>query len=210
MHSQDEVGLDKVPGKVWPHIPTGLPIFDNTYGSPYNCPGLPRGRIVVVEGSANQGKSTIALKATANAVAAGNTVAYIDLNLGFVPGYAARLGVPIEDHRQWILVHPSDQDEGLHCMEAFVGKADLIIVDGLISVSDSLWDPWLARLKKAGLGDTAVLVLGSGIPLPWKYHASRVYLLEEFQPPNKVTFTIRKDALDRGQGVSESFTVEHV
>jgi len=75
----------------FPHISTGFPVLDQALG----IGGLPRGRITECIGAYTSGKTTVILKAVAQATAAGDVVAIIDLERTFNPDYARRAGVDL-------------------------------------------------------------------------------------------------------------------
>jgi len=75
----------------FPHISTGFPVLDRALG----IGGLPRGRITECIGAYTSGKTTVILKAVAQATAAGDVVAVIDLERTFNPDYARRAGVDL-------------------------------------------------------------------------------------------------------------------
>ncbi|MBS1251053.1 MAG: Protein RecA [Anaerolineales bacterium] len=74
-----------------PHVATGFPPLDEALG----VGGLPRGRITECVGPYTSGKTTVVLKALAEATAAGALVAVIDLERTFNPDYARRAGVDL-------------------------------------------------------------------------------------------------------------------
>src|SRR3984957_1776264 len=59
--------------------------------------GVPRGRIVEIYGPESSGKSTLALHIVANAQRNGGVAAYIDAEHALDPGYAAKIGVNLDD-----------------------------------------------------------------------------------------------------------------
>lgn len=74
-----------------PHVATGFPPLDAALG----IGGLPRGRITECLGPYTSGKTTVVLKALAEATAAGDLVAVVDLERTFNPDYARRAGVDL-------------------------------------------------------------------------------------------------------------------
>ena len=74
-----------------PHTPTGFPDLDQALG----VSGLPRGRITECIGAYTSGKTTVVLKAVAEATDANDLVAVIDLERTFNPDYARRAGVDL-------------------------------------------------------------------------------------------------------------------
>jgi recombination protein RecA len=73
------------------HIATGFPPLDQALG----IGGLPRGRVTECIGAYTSGKTTIVLKTMAESTAAGDVVAFIDLERTFNPDYAVRAGVDL-------------------------------------------------------------------------------------------------------------------
>src|SRR5580704_13085521 len=59
--------------------------------------GLPRGRIVEIYGPESSGKTTLALHVVAEVQKNGGTAAFIDAEHALDPGYAAKLGVNVQD-----------------------------------------------------------------------------------------------------------------
>ena len=133
------------------HINTGSTVLNLLIGGSrmpdgsFLCPGWPRGKIIEIYGRESSGKSTIALMAAGQAIAAkGGTgsVLYVDLEHAVVDAYALKLGVdfrPVElgGAGNAIRVQPRTFEE----TEVLVNGAalhgiDLIVVDsvaGLVS-----------------------------------------------------------------------------
>src|SRR5271170_5555390 len=59
--------------------------------------GVPRGRIIEIYGPESSGKSTLATHIVANAQKNGGLAAYIDAEHALDPGYAAKIGVNLDD-----------------------------------------------------------------------------------------------------------------
>ena len=74
-------------------IPTGALSLDAALG----IGGVPRGRIIEIYGPESSGKTTLSLEILAEAQAMGGVVAFIDAEHALDPGYAARLGVDIDE-----------------------------------------------------------------------------------------------------------------
>ena len=74
-------------------IPTGSIALDNALG----IGGIPRGRIIEIYGPESSGKTTLSLEILAEAQALGGVVAFIDAEHALDPGYAARIGVDIDE-----------------------------------------------------------------------------------------------------------------
>src|ERR1700682_5782034 len=74
-------------------IPTGSLSLDIALG----IGGVPRGRIIEIYGPESSGKSTLATHIVANAQKSGGIAAYIDAEHALDPGYAAKIGVNIDE-----------------------------------------------------------------------------------------------------------------
>ena len=84
-------------------IPTGSLALDAALG----IGGVPRGRIVEIYGPESSGKTTLSLEILAEAQAMGGVVAFIDAEHALDPGYAARIGVDIDE----VLISQPDTGE---------------------------------------------------------------------------------------------------
>lgn len=104
-----------------PHIATGFPALDQALGTS----GLPRGRITECIGAYTSGKTTVVLKAMAEATAAGDVVAFIDLERTFNPDYAVRAGV---DLSHVILPPAADPLQALEMVRHLVAEAGVGMV----------------------------------------------------------------------------------
>lgn len=133
------------------HINTGSTVLNLLIGGSrmpdgsFLCPGWPKGKITEIYGRESSGKSTIALMAAGQAIAANGgtgSVLYVDLEHAVVDAYALKLGVdfrPVElgGSGNAIRVQPHTFEE----TEVLVNGAalhgiDLIVVDsvaGLVS-----------------------------------------------------------------------------
>ncbi|MDH3693624.1 MAG: DNA recombination/repair protein RecA, partial [Gammaproteobacteria bacterium] len=69
--------------------------------------GLPRGRVVEIYGPESSGKTTLSLSVIAEVQKLGGTAAFIDAEHALDPGYAAKLGVNVDD----LLVSQPDTGE---------------------------------------------------------------------------------------------------
>lgn len=95
--------------------------------------GLPRGRIVEVFGPESSGKSTLAMHVVANAQQNGGVAAYIDAEHAVDPGYAAKIGVNIDD---LLICQPDSGEEALNIAEALArsGAVDVIVIDSVAAL----------------------------------------------------------------------------
>ncbi|MDR3136376.1 MAG: recombinase RecA [Coriobacteriales bacterium] len=125
-------------------IPTGVLALDAALG----IGGVPRGRIIEIYGPESSGKTTLALQIIAEAQALGGIVAFIDAEHALDPGYAARLGVDIDD----VLVsQPDTGEQALEICDMLVrsGAIDAIVVDSVAAL--------VPRAEIEGdIGDTTV------------------------------------------------------
>lgn len=106
------------------------------------CPGWPRGRIIELFGRESSGKSTIALMAMGQAIAAGGTGMYVDLEHAVVDSYAVKLGVDFRSPETGgsgnairVIPHTFQETEAL-VNEAISSGVDIVVVDsvaGLVS-----------------------------------------------------------------------------
>src|SRR3990170_7428411 len=80
-------------GYTIPAISTGAVSLDYALG----IGGVPRGRVVEIFGPESSCKSTLALHIVANAQKSGGTAAYIDAEHALDPGYAAKIGVNLDE-----------------------------------------------------------------------------------------------------------------
>jgi len=105
-------------------ISTGFPELDAILGP---C-GLPPEASVTVRGGPSSGKTTLALRCAAEAQAAGDIVAWLDLGRAFDPVEAAGRGV---DLRWLLIIRPADTQEGLSLAGALLtGRSvGLLVVD---------------------------------------------------------------------------------
>lgn len=95
--------------------------------------GVPRGRVVEIYGPESSGKSTLALHIVANAQRAGGVAVYIDAEHALDPGYAAKIGVNIDD---LLICQPDSGEEALNIAEMLArsGGIDLIIIDSVAAL----------------------------------------------------------------------------
>ncbi|MCL1890847.1 MAG: recombinase RecA [Coriobacteriia bacterium] len=110
-------------------IPTGALSLDLALG----LGGVPRGRIVEIYGPESCGKTTLALQILAEAQALGGSVAFIDAEHALDPGYAARLGVDIDEV---LISQPDTGEQGLEICDMLVrsGAIDAIVIDSVAAL----------------------------------------------------------------------------
>lgn len=95
--------------------------------------GVPRGRVVEVFGPESSGKSTLALHIVANAQANGGVAVYIDAEHALDPGYAAKIGVNLDD---LLICQPDCGEEALNIAEALArsNAIDVIVIDSVAAL----------------------------------------------------------------------------
>jgi len=110
-------------------IKTGALTLDMALG----IGGIPRGRIVEIYGPESSGKSTMALHIVANAQKSGGIAAYIDAEHALDPGYAAKIGVNINE---LMISQPDSGEEALNIAETLArsNAIDVIIIDSVAAL----------------------------------------------------------------------------
>ena len=110
-------------------IPTGSLALDAALG----IGGVPRGRIVEIYGPESSGKTTLSLEILAEAQALGGVVAFIDAEHALDPGYAARIGVDIDDV---LISQPDTGEQALEICDMLVrsGAIDVVVVDSVAAL----------------------------------------------------------------------------
>ncbi len=111
-------------------IPTGSVALDNALG----IGGVPRGRIVEIYGPESSGKTTLSLEILAEAQAMGGVVAFIDAEHALDPGYAARIGVDIDEV---LISQPDTGEQALEICDMLVrsGAIDVVVVDSVAALT---------------------------------------------------------------------------
>ena len=125
-------------------IPTGSIALDAALG----IGGVPRGRIVEIYGPESSGKTTLSLEILAEAQAKGGVVAFIDAEHALDPGYAARIGVDIDEV---LISQPDTGEQALEICDMLVrsGAIDVVVVDSVAAL--------VPRAEIEGeIGDTTV------------------------------------------------------
>ena len=125
-------------------IPTGSIALDAALG----IGGVPRGRIVEIYGPESSGKTTLSLEILAEAQAMGGVVAFIDAEHALDPGYAARIGVDIDEV---LISQPDTGEQALEICDMLVrsGAIDVVVVDSVAAL--------VPRAEIEGeIGDTTV------------------------------------------------------
>ena len=96
--------------------------------------GLPKGRIIEIFGPESSGKTTLMLQAIAECQKAGGTAAFVDAEHALDPGYAAKLGVQVDD----LLVSQLDTGEqALEITDLLVrsGAVDIVVIDSVAALT---------------------------------------------------------------------------
>lgn len=111
-------------------IPTGSVALDAALG----IGGVPRGRIIEIYGPESSGKTTLSLEILAEAQAAGGVVAFIDAEHALDPGYAARIGVDIDEV---LISQPDTGEQALEICDMLVrsGAIDVVVVDSVAALT---------------------------------------------------------------------------
>jgi recombination protein RecA len=111
-------------------ISTGSVAIDDALGAG----GLPCGRVIEVFGPESSGKTTFALQVIAEAQKAGGNAAFIDAEHAMDAGYAANLGVDIEN---LVVSQPDYGEQALEIVQALVSSQAfaVIVVDSVAALT---------------------------------------------------------------------------
>jgi recombination protein RecA len=95
--------------------------------------GLPRGRVVEIYGPESSGKTTLTLQVIAEMQKIGGTCAFIDAEHALDVGYAAKLGVRLNE---MLVSQPDTGEQALEIVDALVrsGSVDLIVIDSVAAL----------------------------------------------------------------------------
>jgi len=116
--------------EAWEVIPTGSLLLDIALG----IGGFPKGRVVEIYGPESSGKTTLTLQAIAQCQKAGGTAAFVDAEHALDPGYAAKLGVNVDD----LLVSQPDTGEqalGICDMLVRSNAVDMVVIDSVAALT---------------------------------------------------------------------------
>ncbi len=96
--------------------------------------GLPRGRVVEIYGPESSGKTTLTLQVIAEAQKAGGTAAFVDAEHALDPGYAAQIGVNVDD---LLVSQPDTGEQALEIADMLVrsGAVDVVVVDSVAALT---------------------------------------------------------------------------
>ncbi|NGX61886.1 MAG: Protein RecA [Chlamydiae bacterium] len=110
--------------------------------------GVPRGRVVEIYGPESSGKSTLATHIVANAQKAGGMAAYIDVEHALDPGYAAKIGVNVDE---LLISQPDCGEDALNIAELLTrsNAVDVFVIDSVAAL--------VPRIELEGeMGDTHI------------------------------------------------------
>ena len=110
--------------------------------------GLPRGRVVEIEGPESPGKTTLTVHAVAEMQKRGGTAAFIDAEHALDPLYAGKLGVNVDD---LLVSQPDTGEQALEIADMLVrsGAVDIVVIDSVAALTPK------AELE-GDMGDTHV------------------------------------------------------
>ncbi len=116
--------------EAWEVIPTGSLLLDIALG----IGGFPKGRVVEVYGPESSGKTTLTLQAIAQCQKAGGTAAFVDAEHALDPGYAAKLGVNVDD---LLVSQPDTGEQALEICDMLVrsNAVDMVVVDSVAALT---------------------------------------------------------------------------
>ncbi len=112
-----------------PAISTGSLSLDIATG----LGGLPAGRVVEIFGPESSGKTTLALHVVATAQQNGGVACYIDAEHALDPGFAAKIGVDIDN---LLVSQPDTSEQALEICEALVrsNAVDVVVIDSVAAM----------------------------------------------------------------------------
>jgi len=110
-------------------IPTGALPLDIALG----VGGIPRGRVTEIYGPEAAGKTTLCLHVIREAQKRGGICAFVDMEHALDPGFAARIGVDIDN---LYISQPDTAEQALEITESLVrsGAIDVIVVDSVAAL----------------------------------------------------------------------------
>jgi recombination protein RecA len=120
---------DKSRFSVIESIPTGSIALDIALG----IGGIPKGRVTEIYGAESSGKTTVALHIVAQAQKQGGIAAYVDVEHAIDPGYAAHLGVDIDN---MLISQPDTGEEALEVIDALIrsNAVSLVVLDSVAAL----------------------------------------------------------------------------
>ncbi|MGD9888571.1 MAG: recombinase RecA [Halothiobacillaceae bacterium] len=95
--------------------------------------GLPRGRVVEIYGPESSGKTTLTLQVIAEAQKLGGVCAFVDAEHALDPGYAAKLGVKVDD---LLVSQPDTGEQALEITDMLVrsNAVDVVVIDSVAAL----------------------------------------------------------------------------
>ena len=116
--------------EAWEVIPTGSLLLDIALG----IGGFPKGRVIEIYGPESSGKTTLTLQAIAQCQKAGGTAAFVDAEHALDPGYAAKLGVNVDD---LLVSQPDTGEQALEICDMLVrsNAVDMVVVDSVAALT---------------------------------------------------------------------------
>jgi recombination protein RecA len=111
-------------------VPTGSLMLDIALG----IGGFPKGRVIEIYGPESSGKTTLTLQAIAQCQKAGGTAAFVDAEHALDPGYAAKLGVNVDD---LLVSQPDTGEQALEICDMLVrsNAVDMVVVDSVAALT---------------------------------------------------------------------------
>ncbi len=96
--------------------------------------GLPRGRVIEIYGPESSGKTTLSLSVIAEVQKLGGTAAFVDAEHALDPGYAAKLGVNVDD---LLVSQPDTGEQALEIADMLVRSAavDIVVIDSVAALT---------------------------------------------------------------------------
>src|SRR3954464_8345994 len=110
-------------------IPSGALVLDQALG----VGGYPRGRVIEIFGPESSGKTTLTVRAIAEAQRTGGSAAFIDAEHAFDLRYAQGIGI---DLKKLLMSQPDCGEQALEIAEALTrsGAVDLIVIDSVAAL----------------------------------------------------------------------------
>ncbi|MDP1636218.1 MAG: recombinase RecA, partial [Gallionellaceae bacterium] len=96
--------------------------------------GIPRGRVIEIFGPESSGKTTLTLQIIAECQKNGGTAAFIDAEHALDPGYAAKLGVNVDD---LLVSQPDTGEQALEITDMLVRSSavDVVVIDSVAALT---------------------------------------------------------------------------
>ncbi|HVF36284.1 MAG TPA: recombinase RecA [Candidatus Saccharimonadia bacterium] len=96
--------------------------------------GLPKGRVVEIYGPESSGKTTLTLQVIAACQRTGGTAAFVDAEHALDPGYAAKLGVDVDN---LLVSQPDTGEQALEIADMLVrsNAVDIVVIDSVAALT---------------------------------------------------------------------------